>query len=476
MTSLERKLTTDVLVSGLLSISTRVRGLFILPIITVQLGVPAYGAYMQLLAVTGILGLISSFSLKQGYVNFSQREEIDRARLYYSLLVIVLLGAIISSFLIALYSKPISRITLSAVEYTDVFAVGGALIPATALSNMGSGFYRGEMRIKISSGIRAARDYLRISAIILVVYGFEGGLIDVIKIVVVVELISGVVIQSMVIKQLGITIPRMSHIPEVIQYSIWMTLSSLSGQLSARADRLMLGYFIGASAVGIYSIAYGLASLLLILLVPVRNTFFPEFSRLLESGQEGKVEMYTIRGIQFFLALAIPGVVGLFFVSEPLISLFADTTNSPSVSEIVTVIGIGIILKGVSELQSTGLFAAKMSKPVALTWGGATIGNILLNIVLIPIIGVAGAAVATAVTYAASCVAVFVLYRTRFNMEYGLKRILRFILATCGMAIGLSVLPSWSLPTTILSGVTIYIILLVLIGGLRLGEIKSLLT
>jgi O-antigen/teichoic acid export membrane protein len=222
-----------------------------------------------------------------------------------------------------------------------------------------------------------------------------------------------------------------------------------------------------------YSIAYGLASLLLIFVTPIRNVFFPEFSRLIAEGGNEKIGNYLSTATHYFLVLAIPSVVGFIFTSEPLFEYFMSIEEARQAAQFVFVLGLGILFFGLSQLHGTTLFAARETKPVAFIQSLAAIGNIGLNLTLIPYFGVVGAATATAITYVGSSLSIQVILKRRFPFIIFWRRLAAVLLSSLGMAVGLMVLPFVHITVTIIVGLLMYGSLVFLLGGVNRTTIKS---
>jgi len=473
MSSLEDKLTTDVIFQFALNLSAKIKGVVFIPIIASGLSVGAYGAYMQLLAVTSILTIISGFNLESGFINHSQKENVSPSSLYYSILVFSLIIGGLSSIIVSINANLISDLTLNTSKYSYVYNYGSLLVPIGLMSKMSMSYYRSQMRIKTGAVLRAIRDYFTIIAVALLVYLFDINLYGVVITIVLVELLYSSILQYLVIMKIGISKPKFSRLTNVFRYSLWLTVSTLASQLSTRADRLLLGFFIGSSAVGIYSIAYGIGSAILLLIGPIRNTFFPEFSRLLANGREELVQEYTFTGVRYFLTFAVPGVVGLWLVSGELFRLLSSYTDYTRPDLVIVTIAIGILLLGLDKLHGIVLIAGKNTKSVAIVRSTASFCNILLNLYLIPIMGVLGAAIATAITYGLSAIWMHLIFRRSYSFKYQIRPMAIVFLATFIMYSMLKFLNIKNILLLITFGLIIYMGLIILLGGVPRKKLRE---
>jgi O-antigen/teichoic acid export membrane protein len=471
MSNLREKLYSDVIVSAILSISNRLQSIFFLVIITSSLGAKGYGAIMQLFAVITIVLIVSTFSLREAYENISQENEIDPDKLYFSILSFVIGMSIISMGLVIIFSHQLSALTLSDPAYQQIFFIGSLLIPARVIGAMGRGYFRAQMRIKTGSILRSSLDFIRILTIIVSIYGLNADLVGIVTSLVLAEAMYSVIIQIVVLWNIDLSMPSIEYLQRSLGYSGWLVFSRIGSQISSKADRLLLGFFIGASAVGIYSIAYGLGGILLMLVHPINYAIFPEFSRLLSDGRREMVSKITNKGIEYYLLLITPAIVGLTLTSDDILSLIISN-DVQEAAEVVPTVALGISLLGLGQLYGTSLIANKLTKQVSLIQGGASAANVLLNLVLIPPLGVLGAAFSTAVTYALSSGLIFNKYRQTFNFDLNWVHILRIGVATSAMAIGIRKLPMGNVIVIIPTGILIYFVVMIILGWDEIFDLK----
>lgn len=473
MSDLSEKIYSDVIVSSILSISNRIQSISFLVIIASTLGTKEYGAIMQLFAVISILLIFTMFSLREAYENISQEDKIFTDKLYCSIFSFVLGASIVSMALVMIFSPQLSALTLSDPAYQQVFFVGSLFIPARAIGAMGRGYFRAQMRIKTGSILRASLDYTRILTIIVSIYGINTDLVGVVTSLVLAEVIYSVIIQIAVLGNIELTMPSIEYLQRSLGYSGWLVFSRIGSQISSKADRLLLGFFIGASAVGIYSIAYGLGGILLMLVHPINYAIFPEFSRLISDGRRDMVSKITNKGVEYYLLLITPAIVGLTLTSDDILSLIISN-NVQEAAEVVPVVALGISLLGLGQLYGTSLIANKLTKQVSLIRGGASAANILLNLVLIPPLGVLGAAFSTAATYALSSGLIYNKYRQSFNFNPNWVHVFRIGVATSVMAVGIRRLPTENVIVVIPAGILLFFAVMVILGWDEIFEVKQL--
>jgi len=177
-----------------------------------------------------------------------------------------------------------------------------------------------------------------------------------------------------------------------------MMLESL-GLVMRLSDRYIIQALLGENALGMYSASYNLASYLdLIIIVAMVQALKPFYMQLWETEGAEKTKSFLSNGLHTYLVLGIPLVTLFSLVSPYLLSFLASDKYAPG-TIIIPFVAFSILLEGSMHFLAAGLYIKKDTK-VLMIWGVvATVLNLGLNILLIPIYGILAAAVVTIVCY-----------------------------------------------------------------------------
>lgn len=481
--SLKKKILTDIGFLSVLSGVNQLRGLIVVPILTQNLSIDAYGAYTQLIGVVGLFSMLFGMNINSAYVKYSQDESLNSGELYYtSLSFLILMGSIVC-IVVIFTAELISLYTLGTKKYGSIFQLGALIIPFRMQAKLATSQYWSQMRTKLQSLISSVRSYLIIISMIILVMVFNEGLNTVVLAVVIVEIGYAILLQAATISHVGYTKPTFSNLYMLLKYSIPLTISVFATQITSRADRIIVGYFLGAGMVGIYSISYGIADVISSIVQPIRTSFFPEFSRIIEEGETGKASEYVSTGVHYFLALAIPAAVGLYFVGPELIYIISTSDAATKSHILLPILSFGIIFWNLDILYGVIQVSAGDTLPIAASRFLSAIINIILNMILIPLIGITGAAIATFISYLISSLIVGYLSVTKFRIKMGVLDKIKIIVASAIMGAVL-----WTptvnelitaelklIPMPIIIGIVTYSVFLLLIGGIDRNEVWEIL-
>jgi O-antigen/teichoic acid export membrane protein len=391
------KITTDILFSFATRVAIRFRGLLFIPLISVYLGVPAFGAYTQVLAIVTLLSLITCLGLHESLVRYGERMN-DLTDLYWSLVAVVFVSSSLLAVCFYIVAKPLAELTLGSSVYTNAFRLGALLIITRSMILLARNYFRIDSRIKLFSAVEAIKVYAIVGAVSATVIFAQGTLVDIFSLIAVIEVLFIFALHGKILREIGVTVPTLQGLRQHLAYSVPITASTIAGNASSRVDRIIIGYFLGASAVGIYSMAYQISVAILMYVRPIRNTFFPEFASLLDDNDLIECGRYVREGCRYFLMISIPTAGGMYLIGADVVSLLVNGQATPSPA-LFGLIALGMVANGVQRIYGTAMAAAEKTDTEAIIYIFGAIANVLLNLVAVPKFGIGGAAAVTLLTY-----------------------------------------------------------------------------
>ncbi|MCD4760240.1 flippase [archaeon] len=189
------------------------------------------------------------------------------------------------------------------------------------------------------------------------------------------------------------------HKVELFSYGLPLLLVWVGTIVIGHIDTLMLTYFRTLSEVGIYNIVLPTAMLLVTLGSSFGLVMIPLVSQMWTSKKFGELGQIIRETYQKAFVLIVPiCLIFLIFADFILSILFGDLFVLGSGA--LKILTIGAILFSVGTINNGVLVA--IGRPRIVTWIiiSAAIINVILNLFLIPIYGIIGAAIATSVAYA----------------------------------------------------------------------------
>jgi O-antigen/teichoic acid export membrane protein len=119
--------------------------------------------------------------------------------------------------------------------------------------------------------------------------------------------------------------------------------------------------------------------------------------------------------------------VAIAVFAREIVALISPATYAPAAT-IVPLIALGYALNGLYMLMVTGMGIAKKAAPLAWVVGGAAIGNVGVNVVLIPPWGMRAAAITTVLANAIMVAGVWYYSHKVYPIPYDWSKIIRTVI------------------------------------------------
>ena len=267
----------------------------------------------------------------------------------------------------------------------------------------------------------------------------------------------------------------------IVEYSIPITATNTADRIDKEIDTILIGFFLSPVAVGQYVVGKKVVRFIETPMNAVGFTLSPTFGAQKAEGNITRASRIYEIALSHILLLYIPAGAGIILVADPFVDLFFGTGYSGAVP-VLQILGIFAVLKAVTKLSGNGLDFLGQARSRAIAKTATSALNVVLNIALIPTIGIVGAALATVVTY--SLYTLFTLYIITQEFELDVRRLTsqvgRICVVTAIMSTVVVVLleriEGWiTLFVVVGLAVAVWAMLSVLTGLLDIQRVKSML-
>lgn len=175
-------------------------------------------------------------------------------------------------------------------------------------------------------------------------------------------------------------------------------------------DRVVVERLLGLEEVGRYQVAYLLGNLVIAFLIAFNNAWAPA---ILGAAAENRWQQLAMTR-QMITRLASSLIAGVALAAPLLLTLAAPPSYEPSaltsVTAMVALSGLPYVL---FQARVIVLFQERRTLPMAVATPVSAAANVGLNLVLIPVLGLPGAAIATVATYSLQALVIGAASRRR---------------------------------------------------------------
>jgi O-antigen/teichoic acid export membrane protein len=187
---------------------------------------------------------------------------------------------------------------------------------------------------------------------------------------------------------------------QMITYGVPMMIGyELSGVILSIGDRYVIKAIIGDAQLGLYSAAYNMCQYIGSTLVySITQAIMPMYMRIWNQEGPEAASAFTSRSLGHYLLFVTPVVAGVASVGPYLLPALASEKYVHAGVVLPWIIG-GMALDGASNYLGAGLYVERRPRLLMGLMTGSALLNVALNLLLVPRLGILGAAVSTLLCY-----------------------------------------------------------------------------
>ncbi len=402
------------------------------------LGTALLGRYRLGLVVIQLLGVLSIMGFDRGLMRyipiFSLNDLGKTKKLILNSLSISLVLTIILSALLYIYSPLLAEKLFHAPEMIQVLRVFSFYLPIYTISFLGSATFNGFKRADLGSHVKNILAPIIFILFLSIIILLNGKLIEVIY----ARIFSMIIVIGLIVILFTKNFSEVIKVTSVrfdfkcyFNYSFSFLAIGLLYFFIGYVDILMLGYFMDLEEVGVYSIVVNISMLCIFGLHAVNVIFGPNISELYSTGDMKNLERLfkTLTKWIFYLSFFCFTFIVIF--RNELLNIFGPAFIAGG--NALLILTFGQLFNALTGSTGTILLMTGRQKWEVINSCAIIILNISLNLILIPILGIVGAAMATAISV--SLINVLKLFETykEFKIHpYNLK----YVKGTLAIAIG----------------------------------------
>lgn len=202
---------------------------------------------------------------------------------------------------------------------------------------------------------------------------------------------------------------------DIIALSFPMFLANSMYIVIEQTDTIMLGIMRSEAEVGIYSIAFKLAMMTMLIFTAVDSMAAPKFSQLYHSGKMEELKQVAQKSTKLIFWINFPIFIIYIVLGQFLLNLYGSEFNMGYYALIILAMGqftLAVVGSVGHFLNMTG--HQKVFKNIIIMGG---VLNIVLNIILIPNYGITGAAIASMISNATWSITAGIYIRHKFGFS-----------------------------------------------------------
>ena len=349
-----------------------------------------YGTADLIMQTANLLLPVASLGITNGVFRFALDRKEHRKSIFSAGLYIILLGS-----LILLAAGPLLSRSEELHEYVELIC---AYTLASCLHSLCAQYIRAEGKTALFAGQGIFNTALVIWFNILFLQVFRLGVFGYVMSVVVADgICTGYLVLREKLWKLLVPKPDDSVTKAMLRYSIPLIPATIFWWITSVSDRYMVTWFLGTEANGLYAVACKIPTILSLL-----STIFMEawqFSAISEATGDREVHIRFYSQVWGFFLSAMVLVGSVMIVLCRLEIRVLAARSYYAAWQYVPVLAMAMVFSAFSSFMNSVYVVMEKSHLSLWTavWGAGA--NILMNLWMIPRIGIQGAAIATLVSY-----------------------------------------------------------------------------
>jgi len=407
-----------------------------------------YGLLYTVISVVGVASMFATLGLPSSAARYvAEYSETDASQVPQILRVSVLFvfgfGLLTAVVLTGFNTQIAALVDESAVA--PLLFVAAVYVVFESLHKYLTGIFQGLNEIALSAAINATAQIGRLCfviALVLVGWGVWGALAGYLLGFVLSVTIGGYLLYTRFYR----TLSTASEIEDglvrrILEYSVPLTATRGATVVDKKIDTILVTALAGLTPAAFYTVAKQVSEACVSPASSLGYTISPAFGEDKAGNRLERAARLYEYSLEHVLIFYIPATVGLVLVAEPTMRhVFGQ--KYLGATPVVQVYSLFILANAINKITTDSLDYLGRARIRAIFKGGMAVGNVSLNLLLIPIYGASGAAVASVITFGSYTALCVYIITTELPIRFSeiTRPVARVVVIAAVMGIGVALL------------------------------------
>ena len=220
---------------------------------------------------------------------------------------------------------------------------------------------------------------------------------------------------------------KLSKLKKMLRYGVPFIFVFLSAFILNWSDRYFLRIYCGMEIVGLYALAYKIAMIITIIITGPFDLIWGAY--MFEIFQRPNAEkIFAKIATYYFLIIFFMGTI-ISIYARDIITIIAPSSYLEAY-KVIPILVLSMIFMTSGLMLRVGILVSKKTIYLAITVGVAAIINIFLNLALIPVYKMDGAALATAISFLIRSIGIYLISQRLYFIHFEHHRVIKIIIAS----------------------------------------------
>lgn len=402
---------------------SRFIGFILLPLYSHLIPADDFAVYSLIMSAYAVLAAVYQGGLLSGFTKYflESNDEYTRRRIFKSVFIFISVLAFLSSLLVTVFSSETAKLLTDSANRSDLIIIAAWML---FFDTLYMSILHLLKTLELPGKVVIVSSFSAVINLLLNLY-FVYVLHLSIKGILLAQLFSGMFAFLILLPVLKNYLQARFHneiTKSILIFSFPLLIAGILSTMVDVADRFILDSLMDKDAVGIYSFSYRIGVIMNLLVISYRTAWTPLSIRLYNSGKS--YSEYFGKSLNKLIALLMLMFITVSLLVDDLFNfrLFGINLLNEQYREgmdIIPFILAGYAFSAIISFYSVYPYVTGKSKYFLITDTICFILNIAINFLLIPIMGIVGAAIATLISYFAGALYLRTISRDlKINYNY----------------------------------------------------------
>lgn len=425
-----KELTKDTAVYGISTIVGRFLNFLLVPFYTNVLNTNDFGIYSNVYAYLAFLNILFIYGMDAAYMKYASLATAEEKRRTFSTsMIFTAFTTILFAVILFVFMKPAGSLMELPAQYSSLYYYMILILVFDTTALVPYANLRLERRALKFSTIRLLNIVLNLVLNFVLVLKFEFGIEAIFIANLAASFFSLLLLSPEIVKNISLSIDK-EILKKLLKFGLPYLPASMAAMIVQIIDRPVVLALTDSATLGIYQANYKLGIFMMLFVSMFQYAWQPFF---LSNAKEKNAKEIFSKVLTLFLIAAgmIWIVISLFIDDFARIELLSGKSiigkEYLSGLVIVPIILLGYLFNGVYYNFQAGIYIEEKTKYFPFVTGAGAAVNVAVNIILIPLLGIMGAALATLASYIIMALTLFIFSQKFYKIDYEYGKIIKIL-------------------------------------------------
>ncbi len=425
-----KELTKDTAIYGISTIVGRFLGFLLVPFYTNVIGPKDFGIYSNVYAYLAFLNIVFIYGMDAAYMKYaSLAGDEEKRRTFSNAYLFVLASTVVLAVVMYLLQYQFSAVMEIPAEYHKLYLYVIGILVFDTLALVPFADLRLSRKAFKFSTIKLANIIINLALNFILVLKFRLGIEAIFIANLAASAFSFIAVTPDLFSKLSFKIDR-NLLKMMLKFAVPYLPASLAAMVVQVVDRPVVLAMTNEATLGIYQANYKLGIFMMLFVSMFQYAWQPFF---LNNAKEKNAKEIFAKILTLFLIISsLVWIVLTLFVED--FARFQIYHGRSIIGKeylsgitIVPVVLLGYLFNGIYYNFQAGIYIEEKTKYFPYVTGAGAVVNVVVNLLLIPVMGIMGAALATLASYVVMAVSLFFFSQKVYRIKYEYEKIFKIL-------------------------------------------------